>query len=97
MQIELKKRVYYKVKEKQSLKEICRKFGIEESLVKLYNQVEEVSEGDVLFFPEISKNFYVVKPAESFSCIAKKLNLSERELLEKTGTRKLFIGQKIFL
>ena len=41
------------------------------------------------------ENYYIVKPTDTISSVAKTLNISERELLNKIGTKNVFIGQKI--
>lgn len=44
-----------------------------------------------------SNNFYVVKPLDTIKSVSKKLNMTEAELIALAKTKKLFIGQKIFL
>ena len=41
------------------------------------------------------KNYYIVKPADTISSVAKTLNITEQELLNKISTKYIFIGQKI--
>ena len=41
------------------------------------------------------KNYYIVKPADTISSVAKTLNITEQELLNKISTKNIFIGQKI--
>ena len=40
-------------------------------------------------------NTYIVKPLDTISSIAKKLNLSQDEVISRAGGKNIFIGQKI--
>jgi len=94
MKAELKKRLFYKVKAKDNLEDIASLFNITTEIIKTYNKIDSIEEGDVLFFPE--QNIYVVKPGDTTETIAEKLNLTQDELKRKTNCNKFFIGQKIF-
>lgn len=41
--------------------------------------------------------YYIVKPTDTIPSVAKTLNISEQELLNKIGTKNVYIGQKIKL
>ncbi len=58
--------------------------------------VNEFKIGDVLTIKSNIKE-YVVKPSDTLDSIAKKLNISRLELLNKAGGENLFVGQKIKL
>lgn len=91
----LKSRISYTMKENDTLKSVCNMFNANISSIKLYNMIQDVEEGDTIFFPEDKKNVYVVKPADTFYGISKKLNIKEEDLLKITGSYRLFIGQRI--
>lgn len=42
-------------------------------------------------------NQYIVKPLDTISSVAKKLGINEQELIKKTNTTSLYVGQKIDL
>lgn len=95
MNANLKRRASYIIKNGESLEDVCRRFNIDVSSVKLYNMIKNVKAGDVIFFSESKNGLYVVKPADTFEGVAKKLGLSQKELFNLTGTTRLFIGQRI--
>ena len=41
------------------------------------------------------EKYYIVKPTDTIESVSKTLNISEQELLNKIGTKNVFIGQKI--
>ncbi|MBE7074856.1 MAG: LysM peptidoglycan-binding domain-containing protein [Clostridiales bacterium] len=43
----------------------------------------------------VLKNEYIVKPLDTFSSVAKALNISEQQVRSAANTKNLFIGQKI--
>lgn len=49
-----------------------------------------------LSLKEDFKNFYIVKPLDNVKNVSKKLNMSEEELIKITGSKYLFVGQKIY-
>ncbi len=91
----LKRRAGYIIKQNETLEDVCKKFNVNIANIKLYNMISDVEEGDIVFFPESKNGLYVVKPADTFDGIAKKLGMTEQQLFKITGTTRLFIGQRI--
>ena len=91
----------YKVKNGQTLKDVCNLFKISKSQLINDNNLttEELSEGDCLFIREENKMQYVVKPAENIYDISKKLNVSVNYILQKNNlkSKHLFIGQILYI
>ena len=65
MKVVVKKRLFYKVKHNDTLQDISKLFNIDENIIKSYNGISSVEEGDVVFFPE--SNYYIVKPGDTFA------------------------------
>lgn len=76
----------------QDLKNLANK----QTVVCSCQNVENLEAGDKVIVSKQQK-FHVVKPLETLSVIANKLNLTEQELIKKNNlkTNKVFIGQKI--
>ena len=92
---QIKNLPFYRLKHNESLDDVSKKFNVSLNSLKFYNMVENFEEGDIVFFPQYSSNVYIVKPADTIKSIAKKLSLTESELMAKAKTNKLFIGQRI--
>lgn len=93
------KNFIYKVKENETLKDISNKFKILESKIMLDNCLtsKTVLNGDLLYIACQNSVLYVVKPLDNLEKIAKKLNVSVNEIIEKNNlqTNNLFIGQNL--
>ena len=55
--------------------------------------------GDLLYISTQNALIYVVKPLENINTIAKKLNVTKEQLIEKNNLKStnLFIGQKLIV
>ena len=45
----------------------------------------------------VPKNKYIVKPLDTISSVAKKLDISEQELIKITNCKSLYVGQELIL
>ena len=78
--------------EGDSVVSVCQKFSCSVGkLIYNNNLVKELSAGDILLI-EKCDNLYLVKPTDTISLIAKKFNLSEKEILEKNHLDYIFCG-----
>jgi len=75
---------------------------IEKEKIRLFLKENKITFNDAMFevgnWVELGKDdkrSYIVKPADTILSVAKSLNISEQELLNKIGTKNLYIGQKI--
>ena len=86
------KKFFYRVMEGDSVVSVCQKFSCSVGkLIYNNNLVKELSAGDILLI-EKCDNLYLVKPTDTISLIAKKFNLSEKEILEKNHLDYIFCG-----
>ncbi len=95
MQINIKTKPYYLVKNGDTIKSVCAKLKISEEELKNINNVSEIEKNDVLILPKPYKYCYVVKPLDNYQKIAKKLDVSVDKIVEVTKGKQMFIGQKI--
>lgn len=92
--------IIYFVKENDTLISICNKFCVlKEDLIR-DNDLEdnyEAYEGDILWIRKKNLAIHIVKPLETIESIAKLYNVSVKEIQEKNGITKVFLGQKIII
>lgn len=90
------KKILYRVNEKDTAAGVAEKFGASVTrLIRDNNLTGEIEAGDVLLVEKTGKS-YTVNLGESYSSLAKKFDVSERELAEKNGNPPyLYYGQKI--
>lgn len=62
----------------------------------ILNDEQEITIGKNYYIPKNSK-VYIVKPLDTISSIAKKLNVDEEVIYKKIKSKNVFIGQKILL
>ncbi len=95
MQINIKTKPYYIVKNEDTLKSICSKFKIDEQELRTINNISEIETNDILILPKPYKYCYVVQPLDNYQKIAEKLGVSVDKILEVTKGKSMFIGQRI--
>ena len=96
MNVEIKKRKTYIVKEGETIQELVNILNCEKQSIIAINKIEEVEEGDEIIIPNHqNRNYYIVKPADNLETISKKMGISKEEILKKYG-KAFFIGQKIY-
>ena len=95
MQINIKTKPYYIVKNGDTIKSICAKLKIDEQELKKINNVREIENNDVLILPKPYQYCYVVQPLDNYQKIAEKLGVSIDKILQVTKGKQMFIGQKI--
>lgn len=82
------KNFFYRVKEKDDVLSLSRKFNqCVFNVIADNNLKKEIECGDVLIFrqDEEKPNFYSLSPLEDYQMVAQKFNLSLAELKEKNG------------
>lgn len=85
---------FYKVQKGEGIEGIARLFSLPPSLLVYENQLsKEVEEGEVLRLPKQSGNLYLVKIGDK----KEDFFASEEEFQRKNGTKRWFVGQRIFL
>ena len=94
MKLSLSVPKYYRVKRGQSLKDIASAFGLPLSLLVKENALSSPPKvGEVLLIPKRKGNLYTVQGGES-----KTLLCGSCEAFEKrNGTRRIYLGQTVFL
>lgn len=90
------KKFLYRVAECDSAESIAARFGVSVTRLIRDNFLTcEISAGDLLVVEKTGR-LYTVNLGESYSSLAKKFDVSERELAEKNGNPPyLYYGQKI--
>ena len=90
----LKESGFYRVKRGQKLKDIAQAFSCPERLIASQNKLtEEVSEGQIVFIPQVEGNLYTVRGGESKAL----LSGSEEGFFQKNQTHCLYPTQKVVL
>lgn len=85
----------YRINEKDSIENLCNKFGIEKQEFLRLNPNFEACCGRLVLIKK--KRCHIVQPGETFEVLEKKLGFSEKSLKEKINTTTVFIGQLIEL
>lgn len=86
------KKIFYRVKKDDTLFCIAQRFNVSVfSIIKENLLNQEVEEGDMLVI-DSNQSTYKVLPLENLKDIAKKLNISEQELIELNGIDEVFYG-----
>lgn len=95
MQITTKSNLFYKVKNGDTLAQICQKFKVDEYSLKVINKTSRIDPLDVILIPKSYEHMYVVKPLDTYEKIARELGVSVEKIKEVTKGKKMFIGQRI--
>ena len=95
------KNFIYKVKQNETLLDVSNKFKVLESELMNDNCLtnKTLLKGDLLYISSQNALIYVVKPLENLNIIARKLNVTKQQLVEKNHlkTENVFIGQKLIV
>ena len=89
------KKILYRVKKGDTLLSVCEFFNLSPHNLIIENMLNcEIEEGDLLLINK-DETLYEVLPLDTFSSVAKKLNISVDELKRLNPIPYLFYGIKI--
>lgn len=93
------KKIVYRVRDGETLKSICDRFAIPESLIIKLNGLEtEVSCGDLLYLEKYEeKMLYTVKAGEGINSVARNFCVKAEDILIENSVPYLYFGQKIYI
>ena len=89
---------FYRVKCNDTVSSLSKQFNFPVGLLVCKNNLtKEVEEGDLILIESYKTKLYCVKPLDTAKSVAKKFNLTEKELLEKNMLSYLFYGLEILV
>lgn len=87
-----------RVSDDDTLETISNKYNIPVSILKKYNEVDSVEEGDRLIIPFDVKVLHIVKPLQTLNDIAILYNTNPQKIKEDNNiTQALFVGQQLLI
>lgn len=87
-----------KVYEGEDLNSISKKYNIPVYILKEYNQVQEVRQGDRLVIPFEIKACHIVQPLQTIEQIANLYSTTPEKICKDNNIiDKLFIGQQLLI
>lgn len=98
MQINIKNKLSYRLKNGETLQEISSSLNMNLSeLYSINGNIKNLSSGDVVLLGKAYEKCYVVKPLDTKENIAKCLGITVEQLINYTKIDKFYIGQKIMM
>ena len=91
--VENTKNIFYRVKNGETLEDVCKKFKIAKGELGL----NEIEDGDVVYIKHSNIAFHIVKPLETLKQIAEKYSVSVEHIKIKNNITEIFIGQKLVI